>query len=93
MKKVIKVWSDHLYKNSDEWILNEIENRKYDYYFLCKNDFAWKSDPLRENPELGNYFYSIFKQHLIDLKKPFTELEGSLENRIKKAKEIVAGLN
>jgi len=90
---VIKIWSDHIYKQCDQWILKEIENRHYDHYFLCKNDFPWKSDPLRENPELGDYFYSVFKQHLIDLNKSFTELDGKVEDRMKKAIEIIAGLN
>src|SRR5688572_24287424 len=90
---VIKVWSDHIYKQCDQWILKEIEHRKYDHYFLCKNDFPWKSDPLRENPELGDYFYSLFKDILTQTNRPFTELEGPLENRMKKAIQIVGELD
>jgi NadR type nicotinamide-nucleotide adenylyltransferase len=90
---VIKVWSDHIYKQCDEWILRQIETRKYDHYFLCKNDFPWKSDPLRENPELGNYFYSVFKNILIEKNQSFTELEGNVEERMNKAIKIIGELN
>lgn len=90
---VIKVWSDHLYNQCDDWILKQIETRKYDHYFLCKNDFPWKMDSLRENPELGNYFYSVFKNILIEKNQSFTELEGDVDNRLNKAIKIIGELN
>jgi NadR type nicotinamide-nucleotide adenylyltransferase len=90
---VIKVWSNHLYKQCDEWILNQIETRKYHHYFLCKNDFPWEKDTLRENPELGNYFYSVFKNILLERKQSFTELEGDENYRLNKAIEIIGELN
>lgn len=90
---VIKIWSEHIYQSCDEWILSQIAVRNYDYYFLCKNDFPWENDPLRENPELGNYFFDKFKFYLTEMKKPYTELEGSVENRLKKVQNILKTLN
>ena len=90
---VIKVWSEHLYKHCDEWILNQIEARKYHHYFLCKNDFTWQNDKLRENPELGNYFYSVFKNILMERNQSFTELEGDENYRLNKAIKIIGELN
>lgn len=90
--QVIKVWSEHLYQNCDHWIENEISSRKYDFYFLCKNDFPWQADPLRENPELSDYFFDIFKNLLIKQKKNFAVLEGNVEDRLFKAKTIIKEL-
>ena len=89
---VIKVWSDHIYKNCDEWIQNQINSRHYDFYFLCKNDFPWKADPLRENPEQGDYFFDTFKDRLIKEKKAFAVLEGNVEDRLFKATAIIKEL-
>ncbi len=89
---VIKVWSDHVYQNCNHWILEEIDNRHYDFYFLCKNDFPWKADPLRENPELGDHFFQIFKNLLIEKKKDFAILEGNVEERLFKATSIIKEL-
>lgn len=90
---VIKVWSDHLYKDCDQWIEDEINTRKYDFYFLCRNDFPWKADPLRENPELGDYFFDVFKNLLIEKKKDFAVLEGNTEDRLFKATHIIKELS
>ena len=89
---VIKVWSDHIFKNCDQWIENEINTRNYDFYFLCRNDFPWKADPLRENPQLGEYFFNVFKDILIHKKKDFAILEGGVEERMQKATAIVKEL-
>lgn len=86
---VIKVWSDHLYQSCEKWIEDEINARHYDFYFLCKNDFPWKADPLRENPELGDYFFDVFKNLLITGKKNFAVLEGTADERFQKAAVIV----
>jgi len=45
---VIKVWSQFKYNKVDDWILNEYQNRKYDFYLLCDIDLQWQYDPLRE---------------------------------------------
>lgn len=89
---VIKVWSEHIYSSCDPWILEMIRRRKYNHYFLCKNDFPWEHDPLRENPEKGEYFYGLFKQLLISEHKSFTELTGSIDERLKIAIRILAEL-
>lgn len=89
---VIKIWSEHVYSSCDPWILEMIQKRKYDHYFLCKNDFPWEKDPLRENPEKGDYFYDLFKETLLRENKSFTELKGSVDERLKIAIGILAKL-
>lgn len=90
---VIKVWSEHIYKGCDEWILNQIDSRNYDHYFLCKNDFPWKADSLRENPSDGDYFFELYYKTLIKLNKSFQILEGSIDNRLKTIEKTLVELN
>lgn len=90
---VIKVWSEHIYNGCDEWILNQIMKRNYDHYFLCKNDFPWQSDPLRENPNDGDYFFNLYKQTLTQLNKSYTELMGTVSDRLKTIEKTLADLN
>src|SRR5690606_37041701 len=50
--RVIQVWSEHWFGNTDSWVLDEIEKRKYDLILLTDTGLPWAPDPLREYPEL-----------------------------------------
>tara|TARA_B100001287_G_scaffold273142_1_gene276042 strand:+ start:1203 stop:1709 length:507 start_codon:yes stop_codon:yes gene_type:complete len=79
--QVIKLWSLIKYKKCDSFILR---NQDYDsMYFLCKPDFEWEFDKLRENPLDRDKIFNIY---LDDLKKnnmEFIILEGSHKKRLK----------
>ena len=79
--QVIKLWSLIKYKKCDSFIL---KNQDYDsMYFLCKPDFEWEFDKLRENPLDRDKIFNIY---LDDLKKnnmEFIILEGSHKKRLK----------
>ena len=83
----IKIWSEYKYGNCDSYILNTILKQNIDLYILCKPDFNWEKDELRENPENQNELYEIYKKELENYKFPFIEVEGNVENRIKKIKK------
>jgi nicotinamide riboside kinase len=89
---VLKIWSLNAYQRCDEWILNEIEKRSYDLYFLCGIDVPWEYDEQREHPHLREYFYRIYKKELLDRKVKFVELCGSQEERLKKAIKAVEAI-
>lgn len=80
----IKVWSDYKYGNTHPWIIDQIQTRSYDHYFLCGTDIPWEPDPQRENPKERDQLYEIYKRELLTHKKNFTELSGNAEDRIKK---------
>ena len=79
--QVIKLWSLIKYKKCDSFIL---KNQDYDsMYFLCKPDFEWEFDKLRENPLERDEIFNIY---LDDLKKnnmKFIILEGCHKKRLK----------
>lgn len=83
--QVIKIWSLDKYKKCDPWILNQEEN--YTHYFLCKPDFPWSPDPLRENPLDRDRLFNIYLKDLEG--KPVTIISGNQNARFTVAKKII----
>jgi len=84
---VIKVWSEYAYKRCDPFILQEIEQRKYDLYILTAPDFPWQPDPLREHPEieLRNYFFQLYCDLIAAKSIPYVVVRGNEQERLKQA--------
>jgi nicotinamide riboside kinase len=83
--QVIKIWSQEKFKKCDPWILNKQEN--YTHYLLCKPDFPWEFDVLRENPIDRDHLFNIY---LNDLKnKPYTIISGNKNERLSMGKKII----
>ena len=76
---VMKVWSEFVFDQCDQWILNQISERKYDGYLLCKPDLPWIKDDLREYPdyETRDKLFHHYKDILINQRIPWFEVSGS----------------
>lgn len=87
----MKVWSIYKYGNCASYIQEHISLQKIDHYFLCKPDFPWVADPLRENPSNKNRaeLYALFIQVLNEFKFPFTELIGPISERIAVVESLI----
>ena len=85
----IKIWSEYKYGNCEKWILDTIEKQKTEkrFYFLCKPDIPWESDPLRKNPNNRNELFEIYKKELENLVLK-TNIENFNESKILKAVKI-----
>lgn len=82
---VIKIWMQHKFKSCPSWINREIENRKYNLYLLTAPDIAYEEDPLREHPELREYFFHEFETQLKQYGFPYSIITGNYNERMKKA--------
>ncbi|MEM0939563.1 MAG: ATP-binding protein [Bacteroidota bacterium] len=80
---VLKVWSDHKYGNTDVWIEEQLEARKYDFYFLSNIDLPWTPDPQREHPTLRAYFFNVYEEYLKTKNLPYTIVSGKGKERKK----------
>ena len=80
---VIKIWMDDKYGSTPAWIENEIAARKYHLHLLTAPDIPYEDDPLRENPERGEYFFRQYEQLLLALKFPYKIISG--EKRVELA--------
>lgn len=80
---VMKVWCEFVFEKCHPWILNQIVERNYDGYLLCKPDLPWVKDTLREYPDYQtrDTLYHHYKDILINQKTPWFEVSGASSNR------------
>ncbi|GEP49686.1 NAD metabolism ATPase/kinase [Flavobacterium noncentrifugens] len=89
---VTKVYSEIYYNFCDPILEKAARKHKYDLFFLTDIDVPWENDDLRDRPDDREAIFAIFKQALIDSKKPFIMLSGDMETRLAKAKKILEDL-
>jgi len=89
---VTKVFSEVYYNFCDPFLDKAARKHVYDLFFLTDIDVPWEKDDLRDNPEERESVFAVFKQTLIDDKKPFITLSGDKDLRLKKAISIVDDL-
>ncbi|NBP68451.1 MAG: ATPase, partial [Cytophagia bacterium] len=89
---VIKIWSEFKYKTCHPWIIDHLNSRKYDLYFLTDIDMPWVEDPQRENPEQREELFGLYKQALDTMQVNYIRLSGNEEQRIDKALTAIKAL-
>lgn len=90
---VMKVWCEYVFQRCHHFILEEINNRKYDLYLLCNTDLPWTKDELREYPDEKNRIelFHIYKDILINQSTPWAIISGTDEERLQCAIEVIEG--
>lgn len=86
---VMKVWSDHKYGRTHDWILEELERRTYDYYLLTNIDLIWRPDPQREHPKMRKHFFDIYEKYLQDHDLSYGLVSGIEDARVKCAQDLI----
>ncbi len=89
---VIKIWYQHFYGPCPDWIQAAIVQSQYCHYFLTGIDLPWIPDGQREHPQLRQYFFDLFCAEVQKTGVGFTLLEGSQEERLLKAIDVVDAL-
>lgn len=82
---VMKIWSQVKYGRVDEWILEELEKKRYDHYLLLYPDLPWTPDPQREHPHLREQMFRLYQGELKKRKRPYTIIQGEGEDRLQSA--------
>lgn len=85
---VIDIWSQEKYKQTADWIKQELKQRKYDLCLLCDVDLPWVSDPQRENPYDRDRLLFLYQQSFDERQVPYFMVNGVGEQRLKNAIEI-----
>ena len=88
----IKIWSKVKYKRCSRWIQEQIKERHYDHYLLCKPDLPWEPDPQREHPEQRDELFFLYKKEMEKLGKSFSIIEGKGEQRLENAIQKVSAI-
>ena len=86
----LKVYSEAYYDGFvDPQLLKHALNNWYDIYFLTNIDAPWVKDDLRDKPHDREGMFEKFKSTLQLNNLPFVILEGSEEERFRKAVSII----
>ncbi len=88
---VMKVWCEYVFQNAHTYILEQINQRKYDLYLLCDIDLTWTEDEMREypDPKPRAELFSIYKDLLINQNTPWGIVSGIGADRTKNAIQII----
>lgn len=89
---VTKVFSEMYYGFCDPLLNEAALKHEYDLFFLTDIDVPWEKDDIRDTPNGRETVFSVFRQTLLDNKKPFITLSGNKKSRLAKAAAIVADL-
>jgi NadR type nicotinamide-nucleotide adenylyltransferase len=88
---VMKVWCEYVFNNCHTYILDEINNRKYDLYLLCDIDLPWSADEMREYPDEKprQELFAIYKDILINQNTPWGIVSGVGDERTQNAIKLI----
>lgn len=88
---VMKVWYEYVFGRCEQFVLDEIVQRKYDLYLLCNIDLPWVAEPMREYPDIEQRkeLYNVYKDILINQETPWIKISGNYEERLQKAIDAV----
>jgi nicotinamide riboside kinase len=89
---VTKVFSEVYYDYCDSSLDQAALEHEYDLFFLTDIDVPWEKDDLRDKAEGRESVFAVFKQSLINNKKPFITLSGDKDLRLNKAISIIDDL-
>mgnify|MGYP001224561343 FL=1 len=85
--QVIKIWSQKKFGKCASFILNNQDIKAY--YILCRPDFKWEYDPLRENENDRMSLFEIYHQDLIQNNANFIIASGPLNERISCIQDVI----
>jgi NadR type nicotinamide-nucleotide adenylyltransferase len=82
---VIKIWAEHAFGQCPDWVRRQLAQKRYDLSLLMGVDMPWVPDPLREHPDLRQYFYDLYLRELREQEVPFAEIWGPPARRFEQA--------
>lgn len=91
---VMKVWCEIVFDQCHTEILDQILERRYDGYLLCKPDLPWVKDELREYPdqETRTTLFHVYRDILVNQQVPWFEVQGDDPERTASAISWVTAL-
>ena len=81
---VMSIWAKDKFGFIPDKILKLTANQQIDKYYLCKPDFPWQFDKLREDPGRQNDIFDLYKLTLDSYNINYEVLFGDFGSRIKK---------
>lgn len=73
----LNFWAEEKFGENILGLNTALNKRNYDLVFLCKPDFPWVTDPLRENPKDRNRLFFRYQKKLETLAQDYIVLKGT----------------
>ncbi|MBA3680554.1 MAG: ATP-binding protein [Bacteroidetes bacterium] len=89
----LKIWAELEFKQTPDFILENLGIIKYDHYFIMANEVPWMQDAQRQNKFSRNMIFDMNKAEVEKLKAPYTIINGLNEERPNNAIKIIDKLN
>lgn len=77
----IKIWSDEMFGQAPQEVLDKLPEHTYDFYLLLNIDLPWQDDPLRNFPTKREHFMQVWHQELQALNARYTVISGQGQQR------------
>jgi nicotinamide riboside kinase len=84
----LSVWLEYRFSKAPDWLTKELKSR-YDFYLLTTPDLPFEPDPLREHPDLREYFFDKYRQAIHAAGIPYQVIEGVGKQRFENARRAV----
>lgn len=85
----VKIWSDYMFGESPQEVVEELPKCPYDLYLLMDIDLPWQDDPLRDFPHMREHFMEVWLKELQALDANYYLISGSDKERLGNAIERV----
>lgn len=90
---VIKIWAENAFGTCPAWILQALQNQRFDLYLLMNIDLPWEPDPQREHPHLRPHFFHLYQTELERLRFPYKIISGTQTQRLTAALNAISDQN
>lgn len=87
----VKIWSDHMFGKSPQEVVDELPRHPYDLYLLMDIDLEWEFDPLRDFPDLREYFMEVWHTELKALNARYKVISGIGDERLQESIRVIDG--
>jgi len=87
----VKIWSDEVFGETPQIVLDALPKYNYDLYLLMDIDLPWQDDPLRNFPTKREYFMNVWHRELQALNANYKVVSGLSEQRYDNAVKAVNG--
>jgi len=85
----VKIWSEHVFGKSPQEVLDELPKHPYDLYLLLNIDLPWEEDPLRDFPDMREYFMEVWVKEMQELNAHYVLISGTGPERYESAVKAV----
>ncbi|OCX50946.1 NadR [Mucilaginibacter sp. PPCGB 2223] len=77
----VKIWSDHMFGQAPQQVVDELSRHHYDFYLLLNIDLPWQDDPLRDFPDKREHFMQVWHDELKALNASYVLISGLGQDR------------